>query len=163
MPAKVLRLRGREFRVREPPIAVLPYLQLYRKLVASEPEGLEEAEKRSKELEGVVRAILSSCVEGPVEGLGLSEQARLLSAVGELLSEELSAAEVAIFRGERGRAAGGADGPPAGPQALGAPGPGVLGAEALPDRCCPAGEGPGGGCRARGGQEHEGAGQEEEG
>ncbi len=88
--------------MREPPISVLPYLQLYRRLVATEPEGLEEARKRAVELEEVVREILATCVEGPLEGLSLEEQISLLRAVGELISEAIRPEELQLFRGERG-------------------------------------------------------------
>jgi len=103
MRGRAVRLGSRELYVKEPPIFVLPYLQLYRKIVGTEPDCLEEAEKRSRELEEVVGKILEACVEGPLEGLSLSEQLSLLRTIAELLSEALRPEELEIFRGERGR------------------------------------------------------------
>jgi len=102
MREKVVELNGKRFCVREPPVAILPYLQLYRKLVGTEPEGLEEARKRSKALEELVKEILSSCVEGPLDGLSLEEQVSLLNAIGELISEAIRPEKLALFRQERG-------------------------------------------------------------
>ena len=98
MRGKAVKLGEKEFYVKEPPISILPYLQLYRRLVGTEPDGLEEAERRSKELERAVKAILETCVEGPLDGLSLREQLTLLRAVGELLSEALRPEELEIFR-----------------------------------------------------------------
>ena len=102
MKEHVLELNGKRFCVREPPVAILPYLQLYRKLVRTEPESLEEARKRSEELKELIREIISSCVEGPLDGLSLEEQVTLLNAIGELISEAIRPEKLALFRRERG-------------------------------------------------------------
>ena len=102
MRERVIELNGKKFCVKEPPVAVLPYLQLYRKLVGTEPESLEEAKKRSSELEELVKEIISSCVEGPTNGLSLEEQVALLNAIGELISEAIRPEKLSLFRQERG-------------------------------------------------------------
>jgi len=102
MREKVIELGGKRFCIREPPVAVLPYLQLYRKLVGTEPEDLGEARKRSGELGELVKEIISSCVEGPTDGLSLEEQVILLNAIGELISEALRPYKLSVLRKERG-------------------------------------------------------------
>ena len=102
MRERVIELNGKKFCVREPPVAVLPYLQLYRRLVGTEPGSLEEARKRSGELEELVKEIISSCVEGPIDGLSLEEQVALLNAIGELISEAINPEKLALFRQKRG-------------------------------------------------------------
>ena len=100
--ARRIRLGGKEFVVKLPGPAVLPFLQLYRKLVAEEPRDLEEARKRSEQVPSVVEEILRSCVEGPLEDLGPGEQLTLLTALGELLAEALRPEKLDLFRQERG-------------------------------------------------------------
>ena len=100
--ARKLSIRGLEFTVKLPGPAVLPFLQLYRKLVADEPEGLEEARERASQLPEVVDEILRSCVEGPLDRLEPGDKMVLLAAVGELLASALRPERLVSFREERG-------------------------------------------------------------
>ena len=102
MKEKRVRVNDKEFVIRLPGVIIMPYLQLYRKLVTTEPEGLEDARRRAKELPEVVNEILKACVEGPVEDLSFDEQIALLNAVGELLSEAVRPERLQFFREERG-------------------------------------------------------------
>ena len=102
MREKTVRIDGKEFVVRLPGIIIMPYLQLYRRLASTEPESLEDARRRARELSEVVNEILKMSVEGPLEGLGFDEQVILLNAVGELLSEVMRPERLQFFREERG-------------------------------------------------------------
>jgi len=102
MAAKKVRVGDREFTVRLPGPAVLPFLQLYRRLVAEEPESLEEARKRAGQLPEVVDEILRSCVEGPLNQLEPGDKLVLLTAVGELLASAIRPERLQFFREERG-------------------------------------------------------------
>ena len=102
MREKTVRINGKEFVVRLPGIIIMPYLQLYRRLASTEPESLEDARRRARELSEVVNEILKMSVEGPLEGLGFDEQVILLNAVGELLSEVVRPERLQFFREERG-------------------------------------------------------------
>ena len=102
MRTKTVRVNDKEFVVRLPGIIIMPYLQLYRKLASTEPESLEDARRRARELSEVVNEILRACVEGPVGDLSFDEQIALLNAVGELLSEAVRPERLQFFREERG-------------------------------------------------------------
>ncbi|RLI09364.1 hypothetical protein DRO32_00760 [Candidatus Bathyarchaeota archaeon] len=100
--ARKLVLDGREFLVKLPGPAVMPFLQLYRRLVADGPSDLEEARRRSEQIPGVVEEILRACVEGPIEDLGPGGQLILLSTIGDMLAEALRPEKLDLFRQERG-------------------------------------------------------------
>ena len=99
---KRVKVRDKEFMVKLPGPATLPFLQLYRKLVAEEPESLEEAKRRAEQLPEVVNEILKSCVEGPLDQLEPGDKLILLTAVGELLASTVRPEKLQFFREERG-------------------------------------------------------------
>jgi len=99
---KTVRIDGKEFVIRLPGVIIMPYLQLYRKLTATEPEDFEEAKKRAEELSDVVGEILKMCVNGPLESLSFEEQVILLNTIGELLSEAVRPERLRFFREKRG-------------------------------------------------------------
>ena len=93
---------GREFTVKLPGPAALPFLQLYRKLAAEEPGNLEEARRKAEQLPEVVDEILRSCVEGPLDQLEPGDKLILLAAIGELLASTVRPERLRFFREERG-------------------------------------------------------------
>ena len=99
---KKVKIRDKEFTVKSPGPATLPFLQLYRKLAAEEPESLEEAKKRAEQLPEVVNEILNSCVEGPLDQLEPGDKLILLAVVGELLASTVRPERLQFFRKERG-------------------------------------------------------------
>ena len=102
MAAKKVKIRDREFTVKLPGPAMLPLLQLYRKLAAEVPENLEEAKKRAEQLPEVVDEILRSCVEGPLDQLEPGDKLILLMAIGELMATTVRPEKLQFFREERG-------------------------------------------------------------
>jgi len=97
-----VKVRNKEFTVKLPGPATLPFLQLYRKLAAEEPESLEEARKRAEQLPEVVDEILKSCVEGPLDQLEPGDKLILLAAIGDLLASAVRPEKLQFFREERG-------------------------------------------------------------
>ena len=102
MAAKKVKIRDREFTVKLPGAAILPLLQLYRKLVAEAPESLEEAKKRSEQVPKVVDEILKFCVEGPFDQLEPGDKLVLLTAALEFLDSTIRPRRLQFFREERG-------------------------------------------------------------
>ena len=96
-----VKVRNKEFTVKLPGPAILPFLQLYRRLI-TKPKSLEEARKSAEQLPEVVDEILRACVEGPLDQLEPEDKLILLAAIGDLLASAVRPEKLQFFRKERG-------------------------------------------------------------
>ena len=60
---KTLRLAGVEYRLVNLDAGVIPFIQLYQRLSASPPKDVEEAKKRSEEIQAIMDEIFEMCLD----------------------------------------------------------------------------------------------------
>ena len=60
---KALRLAGVEYRLVNLDAGVIPFIQLYQRLTSDSPKDVEEAKKRSEEIQAVMDEIFAMCLD----------------------------------------------------------------------------------------------------